>query len=414
MKAKAALWLAALMCATLSHAQGSAGPAFLGLVRDMAYAYPLTQASARNLDAAAQDQQAARWQRFPTPSFQSLSPQTGLATDKTNRLVLEQPLYAGGRIEAGVDAADHRFSAGQHQHAQVAQETAIKLVNTWYDWLRLKDKVTVQQEGVQAHRKLRQQIERRAEEGVSTEIDLALAAARLSQVQTELAQTQSALSAAWEQLRQLAGEQLPTLMTIGSSLSPDALPKPQADWLALSLAREPQLARLAAEMQAAEADIRAKQGQLMPSVSVLMDRNFSGQQPGQRTWVQVSMQPGAGLSSMASIRAAVARKESSAETRRSAELELRQSMATDLASHQAAREQMEVASLLRQSTQDVADSYARQFVAGRKSWLEVLNAVREAMLARLSVLDAQALLGQTAWRLHLRAFGLETSTGVTL
>ena len=179
------------------------------------------------------------------------------------------------------------------------------------------------------------------------------------------------------------------------------------------MARDPQLARFAAEEQAAEADIRVKRGQLLPTVSLVVDRNFSGalQNQGQRTWVQLSMQPGAGLSSLAAASAAAARKEAAAESRRNAELELQQVMEADLANHSAAQEQMGVSSLLRQSTQDVADSYARQFVAGRKSWLEVLNAVREAMQARLSVIDANALLGQAAWRLHLRAFGLQTLPG---
>jgi len=148
-------------------------------------------------------------------------------------------------------------------------------------------------------------------------------------------------------------------------------------------------------------------------VSVVVERNYgSDLVPHQRTWLQVSAQPGAGLSSLANVRAAMARQESAAETRRNAERELQQSMAADLANYVAATEQMNVAHLLRKSTQDVADSYARQFVAGRKSWLEVLNAVRETIQARLSVLDARALQGQTAWRLHLRAFGLEpTSAG---
>jgi adhesin transport system outer membrane protein len=125
----------------------------------------------------------------------------------------------------------------------------------------------------------------------------------------------------------------------------------------------------------------------------------------------VSVQPGAGLSTAAGIRAALARKESAAESRRNVEQELRQALAADFASHKATVEQIGVGNLLRQSTQEVADSYARQFVAGRKSWQEVLNAVREAMQARLSVMDAQALFAQTAWRLHLRAFGLESTPG---
>lgn len=392
-------------------AQAPVDSGFIGTVRAIAYAYPGTLAAARSQDAAAEDQKVARWQRFPSPSLQSVSPQGGTALDRVNRLALEQPLYAGGRIDAGIDAADQRYASGSHYYRQVAQETAIKLVNTWYEWLRQRDRLAVQQEGVKAHRKLRDQIERRVQQGISTEIDLALVAARLSQVQSELAQTQSALAGAWALLEQLAGEQLHSLQASGEALQPADLPVPQANWTALSVTHSPLLAKLDADRSAADADIKVKQGQLLPSVSLVVDRNFSGPRQENRTWLQVSMQPGAGLSSMAAIRGAAARRDAAAESLRNAALELQQSIIADLAAHASASEQMQVADLLRRSTEDVAQSYARQFVAGRKSWLEVLNAVREAMLARLSVIDANALRGQTAWRLRLRAFGLEALPG---
>ena len=404
--------VAFLAFAASTLAQEARDTAFLQVIREAAYAYPQTQSAAQGLEAARQDLSAAIWQRVASPSFQRLSPQGSNTAGQINRLALEQPIYAGGRISAGIDAAEHRYNASYHQHQYVAQETAVKLINAWYEWLRQKDRVTAMQEGVQAHRQLRQQIERRAQEGVSPEIDQALAAARLSQMQTELAQSQSAASASLALLVQLAADQLPALNAADSALQSYALPHPESNWVALSVVRDPQLAKLSSEQAAAEAETRVKKAQWQPTVSLVVERNYgTDYAPPHRTWLQVSAQPGAGLSSLASVRAAVARQESAVETRRNAERELQQSMAADLASYEAATEQMSVASLLRKSTQDVADSYARQFVAGRKSWLEVLNAVREAIQARLSMLDARALQGQTAWRLHLRTFGLDLSAG---
>jgi outer membrane protein, adhesin transport system len=404
--------VAFLAFAASTLAQEARDTAFLQVIREAAYAYPQTQSAAQGLEAARQDQSAAIWQRVASPSFQRLSPQGSNTAGQINRLALEQPIYAGGRISAGIDAAEHHYNASYHQHQYVAQETAVKLINAWYEWQRQKDRVTAMQEGVQAHRQLRQQIERRAQEGVSPEIDQALAAARLSQMQSELAQAQSTASASLALLVQLAADQLPALNAAASALQSYALPHPESNWTALSVVRDPQLAKLSSEQAAAEAETRVKKAQWQPTVSVVVERNYgTDYAPPHRTWLQVSAQPGAGLSSLASVRAAVARQESAVETRRNAERELQQSMAADLAIYEAATEQISVASLLRKSTQDVADSYARQFVAGRKSWLEVLNAVREAIQARLSMLDARALQSQTAWRLHLRTFGLDPSAG---
>lgn len=400
------LWAAAHVAA----AQGSAavGADFLQALRDAAHRYPLTLAAARHSQAADQDRSAAQWQQFPAPSLQRMAPQGGsnATSGQLTRLALEQPVYAGGRITASIEAAQHRYTASQRQHEQVAEESAVRIVNALYEWLRQQDRMAALREGVDAHRNLRDQIQRRAQEGVSTQIDLALAAARLSQVQSELAQANAAASAAKALMLQLTGPQFQVLAQSATALGLDGLPSPAPDAARLSLAHDPALARLAAEEAAAEADIRVKKSQFMPTVSVVAER-YLGPASFNRIWLQVSAQPGAGLSSLDTVRAAVARQEAVAQSRLNAERELEQSVEADLASHAAAREQLSVGNLLRQSTQDVADSYARQFVAGRKSWLEVLNAVREAMLARLTVIDARALLGQTAWRLQVRTLGFE-------
>ena len=41
------------------------------------------------------------------------------------------------------------------------------------------------------------------------------------------------------------------------------------------------------------------------------------------------------------------------------------------------------------SSELVTDSYKRQFIAGRRTWLDVMNAVRESMSAALTGADAE-------------------------
>ena len=61
-------------------------------------------------------------------------------------------------------------------------------------------------------------------------------------------------------------------------------------------------------------------------------------------------------------------------------------------------------------TAEVFDSFARQFVIGRKSWLEVLNAVRESTQAQLAVADARAQQLAAALRLQLLTGALPVDT----
>ena len=51
---------------------------------------------------------------------------------------------------------------------------------------------------------------------------------------------------------------------------------------------------------------------------------------------------------------------------------------------------------------EVFESFARQYVIGRKTWIDVLNAVREAVQSDLALEDVRAQL--QAARLRLRAY----------
>lgn len=389
--------------------------AMLDLVSHAVAVHPAVRVAEREMAASESDKAGARWQRYPTPSFVSQTPSqsSGSSNAQTvNRVVIEQPVFAGGGIDANIDAADARYKSGMARYRQVEQETAIRLLNTWYEWRRHAGRQNILQQSVDAHRKLRDQIQRRFKEGVSPEADLALAEARLSQTQSEFSQAQSAARAAYAQLVQLAGPELPRFgdSVLGNwAAEANSYLLPPGDWRQRSIATAPQLQKLSADEEAAEADIRVKRAVLVPTIKLRYENDLSAPQyPGsrERFFIALNAQPGAGFSALSGIEAARARRDSVIESKRNALLELEQALEIDLADHLAARDRMEVAKLLIRSTMDVTESYSRQFVAGRKSWLDVLNSVREAVSARLSVADAQALLGQTWWRLRIRALGL--------
>jgi adhesin transport system outer membrane protein len=52
-------------------------------------------------------------------------------------------------------------------------------------------------------------------------------------------------------------------------------------------------------------------------------------------------------------------------------------------------------------TQSVSESYARQYAAGRKTWIDVLNAVREATQSQFALSDALAQSRSAALTLWL-------------
>ena len=56
--------------------------------------------------------------------------------------------------------------------------------------------------------------------------------------------------------------------------------------------------------------------------------------------------------------------------------------------------QLEYQQLAFQAARDLVDSFKRQFETGRKTWIEVLNAQREAQDTRLQLVQQREVVGQ--------------------
>ena len=56
---------------------------------------------------------------------------------------------------------------------------------------------------------------------------------------------------------------------------------------------------------------------------------------------------------------------------------------------------------------EVLDSYERQFLAGRKQWLDLMNAAREQAQSESQLADALGALQLSGWRLALWMAGVD-------
>jgi inorganic triphosphatase YgiF len=61
------------------------------------------------------------------------------------------------------------------------------------------------------------------------------------------------------------------------------------------------------------------------------------------------------------------------------------------------------------SSDNIARAWGRQFVAGRKTWLDVMNAVREQAQLETQIADARASQLLLTWRLNIVGRGLENT-----
>lgn len=361
----------------------------------------------RSAQAAAQaEREGAEWQRYPSLSLEA-STQSGGAS----LLRIEQPLWSGGRITAGITAAGSRFDAAGAALDEARQELSLKVIAAATEALRQQVRQQHGITGVREHEKLLAMIERRVAQEVSPLADQRLAAARLYASANELSVTTQALNNALAQLSQLAG--LPVREINPQGLSEAGAPASLDAAQAQALAHSPTLRRLAFEEESASAEIASKRSAYLPQL-VLRLENSTGGAGGQassdsRAMLVLLAQPGAGLSAKSGVDAALARREAARMAREVAERDIRERLALDWNEWLAARLRLENSNQARAMSAEVSESYARQYTAGRKTWIDVLNAVRETTQSELAVDDAQAQM--LAASLRLRALtGTLTST----
>lgn len=342
----------------------------------------------------------ARWQRWPGVSMSS---SRGAYGRTLTDLQLEQPLWTGGRITAGIHAAEARVDAARSGVAEARQLVLERTVTTYAEAMRLQARLAAAAVAISDYNRLSDMIERRVASGVSPRSDSITARARLQQAQGEQLQMTLQLQNARTQLEVLVGRKTGELK---SPQMPKLTLQSLDDALDASLAYAPELERLSAEERIADEAIAVSRSSLSPSLALRYQRTFGGGAiyPADQLFVGVTFQPGSGLSSMSSI--------SEAQSRRSGAIHSREATRRDIVDRvrglwnlaESSRAEVTLLKTLVDSTQHVYESYLRQFPAGRRTWLEVLLARRDATQAQYSLADAQ-------WTLFAAVLKLEVTSG---
>ncbi len=368
---------------------------FQDLVREAANTHPTIMARRLAQDAAQAEVDATRWQRWPTPEFAVGQDDNG---DHTTTLALQQPLWTGGRISAGIAAAESRHGASGEAVAEARQDILARLIDAYTEVRRRQAQQAIHYRNVQQHEKLKAMIARRVAREVSPQVDLELANSRLYQAANDLSLATQLLQHGLTRLSELTGRPVEAVAAEEGIVT--ALPARETV-LEAALSASPVLARLVKERAAAEADVRSARADYWPLVAVRLERRDEFGETEERAMLVLQSQLGAGLSTRANVGAAVARRKALTEERAAAERALSAEVTEAWQQAAAARLRLENSRLNRESAATVFESYTRQYVIGQKSWLDVLNAVREASVAAIAVEDADAEQLRAGLRLQL-------------
>ncbi len=357
--------------------------------------HPLILEKRGNVEAAQFALSGAQWQRFPNVSAEaSANPTQGA----TQLLRVEQPLWTGGRITANISANQARLQAAEASLIESEQEILTRTVSLFAELVRLGSRLDAARENISEHERLQGLIQRRSESGVASPSEVISATARLQQAQTEYVQLQTAAVNARAGLEELTGLSVSNIRVPKSELTVVDDVKTSVD---KAVSFSPGLRRLASETLQAGAEIEARKAAFLPKLSLRHDRLWGSNSPTSQTYLMVTAQTGNGLSVSRAVSEARSQQSAAMQRESSLRLDIGANVRTDWNKVRSAKAEAEVLRELNESTREMYESFVRQYAAGRKFWLDVLNARGESIRARNSLVDAEWGGMLALWRLQI-------------
>jgi adhesin transport system outer membrane protein len=358
--------------------------------------YPSVRGAKAGLSAAAADIRGAKWQRFP-----SLSVETNFV-DSGNRIgpavAVSAPVWSGGRIGANIKRANAQFDASLARYREVVVGLSVEATQTYFEIARFARRQALLEESLGEHGKLVASMERRVAQEVSPLADLELARSRYAQIEQDLTVARAQHQAALFAFAELIGDpdyQLGNVPEYTKAIELSARETLMSD----ALTYDPTLRRLLAEVTAGRAEVTAAKAAIFPQLNAQYSYNdVFGSQVGFVARLETS----GGLSRFAAVDGARARLENLTAQAGVAERQIRQRINSDLTEFDASQARAKVSLNASQISNRVSESYMRQFIAGRRSWLDVMNALRETLSARLGLADAEISSMSSFVRLSLR------------
>lgn len=386
----------------------AAGTTLDELIRQALLSYPTILSKQASKEAAQTDLTAAKLKFLPNPSFNTQRNQVAysgqpISNQPATTVTVSQPLWMGGALIAGYNKADARLSAADYALLETREDISKRLITAYAEWLKAWLKIQALEESVQLHERFVSMISRRNDQGVASGSDKDLGVSRLHQARAELDTQRSLEQSSLTSISELVGEPVTRQQLIAKLAKHLNLPN-RKDGLPKAQANSVSVQRYKFEAEAAEHEAKEIRAQALPQVSIQAQRQVGNAiLPGAQGYdlygLVVNYAPGGGFSSVASASAAMDRARAATMQVETAKRELTDKLNAEYNEYEFALLKKENLQRSANLSSDISASYDRQYLVGRKSWLDLMNAVRERAQTKVQLADAEGSLIAASRRL---------------
>lgn len=419
-----------LLCAPISLAQAQPEPLTtteqaqkihlepLQLIQQALHVHPVIRAAQNDIEAARLEQQVIQRQRYFTPSAQAQFREDY----RSAKVAIEQPLWTAGRLSSAQDKAAFDYKIAVEGDQAKRYDIASKVLETWGLLLDAHERIQVATQTLTELEAFAGMMARRVDTGVSARVELDLVESRILQSRVSYENAEQMIHLGLARLAQLLNDDrlmhsnftLPNLLTLSEQLKNSYQPELMLQNSALG--RSHPLVKQAQD----QAKSVLKQAQVVRASrypQVMIGYEYEHQhhyhqplanQDQKQIYLSVQYTPSAGWSSLLSERSLRAKAAGLEDTMAATHQQVLDQIHQQLYSFLSAQGRMKTLATAMNSARLVQQSYQRQFIAGRKSWLEVMNATREIEQTAYDLSSTRSALIISYYQLQLLTGALES------
>ena len=356
-----------------------------GLIRHAVDSHPLVGSARAEQQATTESIRAAKLNLLPAPTLSS-----GYDRDDgmVSQFQLRQSLWTGGKLTANVNQAIFDDKAATEYVYEQQNQVAKTTIEAWQSYITALSKQQVYYDNLQLLAEFEAMMQRRVSQGVSARIEMDLVTNRILQEQNAYQSAVEQQRIAIARLEQITGRKLSAadlpVPNIGELVSYAKGYSQTFEKMAFDQASfyNPTVVKEHYQVEAAKQGVKSLQSSRYPTLYAQYEYDYyhesdKDKDNGGEFSVGLSYDPGAGLSNLALAKASESRVNSLVQSKEASRRLVLETIQTQYQQFASAKDQERSLIAAVAGAQIVVSSYRRQFIAGRKSWLEVLNAVRE-------------------------------------
>jgi adhesin transport system outer membrane protein len=350
------------------------------------------------LEATDYDLKGAKTGYYPYLSVTSVEASNDASNTQLN---LIQPIWDGGLTTAEVSEARGLQKAAIASLNQVRLDLAVETSEAYLNVLSAEEQGRLWGRYMASLEGLLNAIKRRADMGASPMIDIQTAVSRLSQAKAGFAASKATLLTNRLHLSSLLHIPFDELhWPSGSYRLTDAevgLARQQLNFTA-----HPAGQAVLADIEIQRARVKASKAALFPTVSLQYSNQLAQSAgdftPDSSTQLVLQYNTGSGLRGVTSFQAAEHRLRGAFQDLAFARRDVGDIISRAYAEREVSLQQFSAQVEAAESSVQLVDSFLRQFKVGRKQWIEVLNAHREAHEALLQI----SVIKRSYWSANMR------------